>query len=58
MFQLWGGTGDRQENGLRHILGEMRIHYHAQRRGVDEVNMPAYQRREGSLGAILRIVTQ
>jgi hypothetical protein len=58
MLKLRGGPGNCQENCLRHILRKMRIHYHAQRRGVDEVDIPAHQRREGGLGAMLHIIAQ
>ena len=41
--ELPGILRQRHKHTLRHVLGQVRIANHAQRGGIDEVNVPAHQ---------------
>jgi hypothetical protein len=59
MIRESSGTPDQgHESPLRHVFSHVRIANHAQRRGINQVNMPPHQFGEGRFGPALRIIPQ
>ncbi len=56
--ELPGILRQSQKDGLRYVLGQMRIANHPQRGGINQVNVPARQFGEVGFGLAIRIVSQ
>ena len=56
--ELVSGSREGNKHALRHVLGQVRVANHAQRGGIDEVNVPAHQFGEGHLRPGLGVIAQ
>ena len=56
--ELVSGSREGNKHALRHVLGQVRVANHAQRGGIDEVNVPAHQFGEGHLRPGLSVIAQ
>ena len=56
--ELPGILRQGHERALRHVLGQVRVANHAQRGGIDEVNVPAHQFGKRRFGAALGVIAQ
>jgi hypothetical protein len=58
MAELTGAFRKREEYALGHVLGQMRIAHHSQRRRIDKINMAAHQFGKGRFRAVFRVGSQ
>ena len=56
--ELGGVFREGDEHALGHVLSEVRIANHAQRRGIDEIQMAAQQFGERRFGAVFSVGAQ
>ena len=56
--EFWRLLRQRHKNRLGDILGGMRLAGHAERGGINQVNVPLHQFGKGGIGMVFRVIAQ